>query len=83
MPGCIVHLLHRNLLKTSSEDRFVGDLHAIAFTNKNTSRRNAILSGLRQLLESEEFEWERFDEPNPEWRRHTESMMRDFLGRRL
>ena len=80
MPGCMIHLLHRMLAAVTQEHTCLGDLHAMAFTTQNASRRNAMLSAAWQLVE-EHLEWEEVDDPDPSWSRHTRAVLTEMFSR--
>lgn len=51
LPGCLIHSLHRVLLNLTQETRMIGDLHAVAYVVGGSTRRAAVLSSLRAILD--------------------------------
>ena len=62
------------------EDSLVGDVHACAVVHRSLGHHNQVIAAVPRVLDTECFEFNTLDQPDPAWARHTREVLWFTLG---
>jgi hypothetical protein len=77
LAACVVHTTHRIMVTAVNLETLIGDLHACAVVHRSVKQHNECIGGLRALLDSDDFEFDETQMPDPRWRAHLQQIL-DF-----
>lgn len=78
IPGCGAHVLHRVIVSAISEDRIVGDCHAVAYTCSLPRHQGSLQTALKDHLDKF-LVWDTDLDPDPQCIAHTRALASHFL----